>query len=440
MKLYDLFTNGRLVRDMSLSDEATWCTPAVRAEVDNRLMKDYSNKEISCSYDYMSKEDIKKIIVHTLNSRTYELNGLYQSTIQEYNPIENYRMTETGADGATSTASGDNTTAVTTYDSGTLRDTQKDTNNANSQTNTTHTLTRSGNIGVTTSQQMLQSERDIVQFDFIGHVANIINDAVCSSFWDSEDCCEHQQSGGGGGEGTTNYNDLNNKPQINGVELKGNVSAGSLNIDYSQIKNTPVSPGGTTNYNALENKPKINGVTLEGALTSEDLHIEAGPKGDKGDPGEQGPEGPTGPTGPTGPQGPAGANGPEGPAGPKGDTGETGPQGPTGATGPQGPQGPTGASAIINGLNNSGFEFTIDELNVLYEIKIFGVAGAGQWQWWNCYVVRIDNGSISANSYSKSPTIDDDINLVFSPAAAPRITVTWNSSAWVSYSVLKYKA
>lgn len=31
----------------------------------------------------------------------------------------------------------------------------------------------------------------------------------------------------------------------------------------------------TSNYNDLANKPSINGVTLQGALTSEDLHIEA---------------------------------------------------------------------------------------------------------------------------------------------------------------------
>lgn len=31
----------------------------------------------------------------------------------------------------------------------------------------------------------------------------------------------------------------------------------------------------TTNYNDLANKPSINGVTLQGDLSSEDLHIEA---------------------------------------------------------------------------------------------------------------------------------------------------------------------
>ena len=34
----------------------------------------------------------------------------------------------------------------------------------------------------------------------------------------------------GGGGGTSNYNQLSNKPQINGVELTGNKTSGDLNI------------------------------------------------------------------------------------------------------------------------------------------------------------------------------------------------------------------
>ena len=37
-------------------------------------------------------------------------------------------------------------------------------------------------------------------------------------------------SGGGGGGGTTNYNELSNKPKINGVELSGNKTSEELGI------------------------------------------------------------------------------------------------------------------------------------------------------------------------------------------------------------------
>ena len=47
--------------------------------------------------------------------------------------------------------------------------------------------------------------------------------------------------GGGGGGGTTNYNELNNRPQINGTTLTGNKSAsdlgllGSVEVDGTKI-------------------------------------------------------------------------------------------------------------------------------------------------------------------------------------------------------------
>ena len=46
-----------------------------------------------------------------------------------------------------------------------------------------HTLQRSGNIGVTTSQQMIDQERGVLTYDFIQHVADLINENFCSSFW-----------------------------------------------------------------------------------------------------------------------------------------------------------------------------------------------------------------------------------------------------------------
>lgn len=39
------------------------------------------------------------------------------------------------------------------------------------------------------------------------------------------------EAGGGGGGGTTNYNLLQNKPQINGVTLTGNKTAEDLNLE-----------------------------------------------------------------------------------------------------------------------------------------------------------------------------------------------------------------
>lgn len=55
-----------------------------------------------------------------------------------------------------------------------------------------------------------------------------------------------------------NYNDLDNKPKINNVELIGNKTSNDL---------------GLNNYSDLDNKPKINGIELSGNKTSDDLLI-----------------------------------------------------------------------------------------------------------------------------------------------------------------------
>ena len=98
----------------------------------------------------------------------------------------------------------------------------------------------------------------------------------------------------GGGAGTTNYNELNNKPSINGVTLVGNKTAADLSIlpvpivgenDNNKILTASYSGGvgsyswqpapssGTTDYTQLTNKPQINSVELNGNKSLADLGI-----------------------------------------------------------------------------------------------------------------------------------------------------------------------
>lgn len=53
------------------------------------------------------------------------------------------------------------------------------------------------------------------------------------------------KNSGGGSGGTTNYNDLTNKPQINGVPLEGNKTSADLNIQ-SQTTQTDHGTADTT--------------------------------------------------------------------------------------------------------------------------------------------------------------------------------------------------
>ena len=125
---------------------------------------------------------------------------------------------------------------------------------------------------------------------------------------------------GGGGGGTSNYNNLTNKPRINGVILSGDKSGADLGLaSASDIPTVPVQSvngeigavvldasdvgavaepqtagtagqvlgldsnlnptwvnqggGGSSDYNALSNKPQIEGVTLSGNKTASDLGL-----------------------------------------------------------------------------------------------------------------------------------------------------------------------
>lgn len=164
----------------------------------------------------------------TIWSNKYQINWkkLYDTTVLEYNPIENYDRMEdwTDTDDETSTSARDNTRNTTnsvkststneinnnvnvtdqntafnagladhakqitdgdTTENGTITNTEtgKDTENENVNNGRTGTHTRTGrahgNIGVTTSQQMIQSERDLVVFNLYDMIAESFIENFC---------------------------------------------------------------------------------------------------------------------------------------------------------------------------------------------------------------------------------------------------------------------
>jgi hypothetical protein len=124
-------------------------------------------------------------------------------------------------------------------------------------------------------------------------------------------------AGGNGGSnntiinyGTDNYNDLNNLPKINGVELTGDFSIDTEK--YIAGENIEIENGTGQNTG----KKIINAIIPNSGDGSGDGTT--GPKGDKGD---------TGATGPKGDKGDTGATGPKGDKGDKGDKGEPGDSG-----------------------------------------------------------------------------------------------------------------
>lgn len=173
IRIKDLYNGaGHWLTATGITLIGDWTTLTNTQDLDNRIYDWYSNKYLSAYLQSLTKPEITQRVVNYINSNVYELDTLYKTTTQQYNPISNYDMTESGRDETRSNASGDSTSYSTTYDDSTTdRKTGKTSTTGSTSEAFIHSLNRSGNIGVTTSQQMLQSERDIAEFDFIGYVA-----------------------------------------------------------------------------------------------------------------------------------------------------------------------------------------------------------------------------------------------------------------------------
>ena len=137
-------------------------------------------------------------------------NKIYEALNTEYKPLENYSMDETRTPNLTDEVKNtgddktsvnlDNTTTsyVVGYNTSNEKESGKTTSNGNSTNNfskvdynSTHTskhtgtehITRTGNIGVTTSQQMLQSEFEVRQYDFYQGIYNDIDEFITTCKW-----------------------------------------------------------------------------------------------------------------------------------------------------------------------------------------------------------------------------------------------------------------
>ena len=137
--------------------------------------------------DNNTVSDDNKIIIaqaiYTIYIKNW--NALYKTLSLEYNPIENYSMTETVNDtsnnqlwgfNSTDSVNSDKQTGDTTRDvESTIDNTHKNTDRETKDITSDRTLKRSGNIGVTTSQQMIESERQLWLWNFFESVFSDID-------------------------------------------------------------------------------------------------------------------------------------------------------------------------------------------------------------------------------------------------------------------------
>lgn len=155
----------------------------------NLLINRLKNDELFKDYMETSVNMLASIII---NKYADKWNRLYKAYVEEeYKALDNYKMVESGTDKESTKITNtqetngkgygfNSSTAVNVAD--------------NSQESTTtgalddnvkqHNFTRSGNIGVTTSQQMLQSELDLRNnYDFFNHIFIDVDNIMCSLYY-----------------------------------------------------------------------------------------------------------------------------------------------------------------------------------------------------------------------------------------------------------------
>ncbi len=161
------------------------------ADFINTLLAQYGEMSVLYSYPPL----LKSLIATWSNTSQYTWAHLAETLKAEYNPIENYDRTETSTDTFTGTTKTNATNNATSNGTGKTQvygynnlttpadDSASETTGASNSTSdsagtntsiTAHDSRVHGNIGVTTTQQMLQSERDVAMFN--------VYDVICKDF------------------------------------------------------------------------------------------------------------------------------------------------------------------------------------------------------------------------------------------------------------------
>lgn len=186
---------------------------------------------------------------------------IWDAITMEYNPIENYNMVEDGNDGTGAqtsttnigarTATSENETSA--FNSQNYEDATKLTNTTNAAQDSittgartdTHHLTRSGNIGVTTSAQLLSGEIQVRQYNFYMSMLKDIDKMLCLNIYCDDDTDEY--------EATRELRKLVIRQTSDGVEISDGV-------------NTATVHNGTDGQNGQDGKTPILSLEENGDL------------------------------------------------------------------------------------------------------------------------------------------------------------------------------
>ena len=104
---------------------------------------------------------------------------LHATTTLEYNPIENYNRHEDITRDVSGTGESTGISAQTAFNSDSFKDTGKSTGSSSNSGNEKVNAHMYGNIGVTTSQEMIEQEREVAKFCIYDYITQSFIDRFC---------------------------------------------------------------------------------------------------------------------------------------------------------------------------------------------------------------------------------------------------------------------
>lgn len=170
-----------------LLDDATFPEGIQAARVVDAVLWDGGDLELL----YANPDYIKQHLTHFCESHFYKWEKLQKTLELEYNPVENYDRNETWTDAGNAGTQGTQTNnLLTTNSAAPFNESELSPREQNADTGTVGTIGSSnfsnthngrthGNIGVTTTQEMIDQERRVAEFNLYKVIAADFIEEFC---------------------------------------------------------------------------------------------------------------------------------------------------------------------------------------------------------------------------------------------------------------------
>lgn len=159
----------------------------VPQDLKQTCIEDICSQLAEFSVAYPDLDTMRYMIGVWSQKNQYSWKTLYNTTVQEYNPIENYdrieEFTTVNDSNSSVNSSGNSKSYAAGYNTETAQLTERSESDGQSGGENHASETRAGrahgNIGVTTSQQLLEAERKIALYSFVDSVTQSFKNHFC---------------------------------------------------------------------------------------------------------------------------------------------------------------------------------------------------------------------------------------------------------------------